>query len=146
VRPRSVRFELTAVPHASREARDAARVVLEDWDVPVPLVDDALLVISELVTNAVRHAGTASTLELELGQTGERLRVALTDGSAAQPRARRAGTAAEDGRGMTILAALSDRWGIEPHQGGKRVWWEVDVGAGYAGGATTRRAKATASA
>jgi anti-sigma regulatory factor (Ser/Thr protein kinase) len=121
----------------------AARVVLEDWQVPTPVVDDALLVISELVTNAVRHAGTASTLELELGQTGRQLRVALTDGSTAKPRARRAGTAAEDGRGMAILAALSDRWGIEPHQAGKRVWWEVDLSPGYA---TTARAKATASA
>jgi len=146
VRPRTVRLELTAVPHASREARNAARVVLEDWDVPSPVVDDALLVISELVTNAVRHAGTASTLELEIGQTGERLRVALSDGSAAAPRVRRAGRAAEDGRGMTILAALSDRWGIEPHLEGKRVWWEVDLAVGYSPSATVRRAKATASA
>lgn len=132
------------MPHASREARDAARVVLRDWQVATPVVDDALLVISELVTNAVRHAGTASTLELELGQTGERLRVALLDGSSAEPRLRRAGTAAEDGRGMAILAALSDRWGIEPRSGGKLVWWEVDLRDGY--GETTRRATATASA
>jgi anti-sigma regulatory factor (Ser/Thr protein kinase) len=139
--------ELTAVPHASREARMAARLVLEDWDVPTPAVDDALLVISELVTNAVRHAGTASTLELELGQTGTQLRVTLADGSTVAPRLRRAGTAAEEGRGMAILAALSDRWGIEPHQGGKRVWWEIDLRPTYAGGAATaRRANATASA
>ena len=134
------------MPHASREARMAARVVLEDWDVPAPVVDDALLVISELVTNAVRHAGTTSTLELELGQTGMQLRVALADGSTARPRPRRAGTAAEDGRGMAILAALSDRWGIEPHLHGKRVWWEVDLRPGYGVTATARRANATASA
>jgi len=146
VRPRSVRLELTAVPHASREARNTARVVLQDWDVPSPLVDDALLVISELVTNAVRHAGTAGTLELELGQTGECLRVSLADGSATAPRVRRPRTAAEDGRGMRILAALSDRWGIEPHLGGKRVWWEVDLAVGYSGAVTAPRAKATASA
>ena len=146
MRPRTVRLELTAVPHASREARDAARVVLQDWEVPPPVVDDALLVISELVTNAVRHAGTASTLELEIGQTGERLRVALSDGSAAAPRVRRAGAAAEDGRGIAILAALSDRWGIEPHRDGKLVWWEVDLAVDYARAATASRAKATASA
>ena len=120
----------------------AARVVLEDWQVPTLVIDDALLVISELVTNAVRHAGTASTLELELGQTGAQLRVALADGSTTAPRPRRAGRGAEDGRGMAILAALSDRWGIEPGPTGKRVWWEVDLPAGY----TTARANATASA
>ncbi len=120
----------------------AARAVLEDWSVPTGVVDDALLVISELVTNAVRHAGTSSTLELELGQTGAQLRVALADGSTAAPRPRRADRGAEDGRGMAILAALSDRWGIEPHQSGKRVWWEVDLPSGY----TTDRANAVASA
>jgi anti-sigma regulatory factor (Ser/Thr protein kinase) len=146
VRPRSVRLALTAVPHASREARYVARAVLQDWDVATGLVDDAVLVISELVTNAVRHAGTATTLELEIGQTGDRLRIALIDGDATEPRPRSAGAGAEDGRGLAILAALSDRWGIEPLQGGKRVWWEVDLDAGYADAATDRRAKATASA
>jgi anti-sigma regulatory factor (Ser/Thr protein kinase) len=140
-------MELTAVPHASREARKAARVVLEDWCVPTHLLDDAILVISELVTNAVRHAGTASTLELELGQTHERLRISLADQSEVAPRLRRVRHAAEDGRGLAILAALSDRWGVEPTGRGKRVWWEVDLGGGgYAEAPTTRRAKETASA
>ena len=109
-------------------------------------VDDALLVISELVTNAVRHAGTASTLELELGQTDGRLRIVLADGSSNPPRVRRADGAAEGGRGMAILAALSDRWGIDEDAAGKRVWWEVDLGAHYAVSATASRANATASA
>jgi anti-sigma regulatory factor (Ser/Thr protein kinase) len=139
-------MELTAVPHASREARNAARVVLQGWAVPSPLVDDAILVISELVTNAVRHAGTASTLELQLGQTGERLRISLTDDSDREPRLRPLRPAAEDGRGLAILAALSDRWGVEPRLGGKQVWWEVDLEPGYTEAPTTRRAKATASA
>ena len=145
MRPRSVRLELTAVPHASREARHVARAVLQDWDVPLPVVDDAVLVISELVTNAVRHAGTGSTLELELGQTRRQLRVALSDESASSPQMRRPTTASEDGRGLTILAALSDRWGIEPHHEGKRVWWEVDL-PDYPLAATDLRATATASA
>jgi anti-sigma regulatory factor (Ser/Thr protein kinase) len=115
---------------ASREARRAARSYLQDWQVPAPVVDDALLVVSELVTNAVRHAGSESrTLELELARTGDHLRVALSDGSTASPSPRSASHVAEDGRGMAILAALSDRWGIEPHNGGKQVWWEVDLSA-----------------
>ena len=140
-------MELTSVPHASREARNAARVVLQDWALPTPLLDDVILVISELVTNAVRHAGTASTLELELCQTRGQLRVSLADGSEASPRLRRVRGAAEDGRGLAILAALSDRWGVDPHHGGKRVWWEVDLNGGrHRQLPTTPRAKATASA
>ena len=134
------------MPHAAREARNAARVVLQDWSIPTPLLDDAILVISELVTNAVRHAGTASVLELALDQTRERLRISLTDGCETAPRLRRVRNAAEDGRGLAILAALSDRWGTEPHHGGKRVWWEVDLTPSYAAAPTTLRAKATASA
>ena len=146
MRQRSVRMEITAVPHAAREARNAARVVLQDWSVPTPLLDDAILVISELVTNAVRHAGTASTLDLELCQIRNRLRIALADDSEATPRLRRVRGAAEDGRGLAILAALSDRWGVEPHHGGKRVWWEVDLAGGQPEAPTTARAKETASA
>ena len=72
VAPRSARLELAAVPMASSEARRATRTHLQEWDVPTSVVDDALLVVSELVTNAVRHAADESnTLELELAQTGQ---------------------------------------------------------------------------
>jgi anti-sigma regulatory factor (Ser/Thr protein kinase) len=115
---------------ASRDARKAARSYLQEWHVPADVVDDALLVVSELVTNAVRHAGDeSSTIELELDRSGDHLRVALADGSKASPSPRSASHVAEDGRGMALLAALSDRWGIEPRNGGKRVWWEVDLSA-----------------
>ncbi|HUR51285.1 MAG TPA: ATP-binding protein [Mycobacteriales bacterium] len=148
--PRSARLELAAEPAASREARQATRSVLQGWQVPAQVVDDALLVVSELVTNAVRHAGESSTLELELDQDGSSLRVALADGSTESPSPRPAPHAAEGGRGMTIMAALSDRWGIAPHNGGKQVWWEVDLGSRYgepdAASETARRANVTASA
>jgi serine/threonine-protein kinase RsbW len=127
VPPRSARLELRAEPLASSEARRATRSVLEEWQVPDAVVEDALLVVSELVTNAVRHAGESSTIELEIGQSGSLLRVALSDASTASPSPRSASHVAEGGRGMAILAALSDRWGIEPHGGGKQVWWEVDL-------------------
>jgi anti-sigma regulatory factor (Ser/Thr protein kinase) len=138
--------ELAAAPYAARDARRAAREVLTAWAVPEGYVDDALLVVSELVANAVRHAHTVSTLELELSDGGRRLRVALADGSSTAPRLRHAHYSAEDGRGMGILAALSDRWGIELHVGGKRVWWEVELDPAYEDSATARLEKATASA
>ena len=118
---------------------------------PEPQLDDALLVVSELVANVVRHAHTVSTLELELAADGSRLRVALADGSSTAPRLRHAHASSEDGRGMGILAALSDRWGVELHVGGKRVWWEVDLDERYVANgsyesAMARRENATASA
>jgi anti-sigma regulatory factor (Ser/Thr protein kinase) len=136
--------ELAAAPYAARDARRAAREVLEAWQVPESYVDDALLVVSELVANVVRHAHTVSTLELDL--TDGRLRVALADGSSTAPRLRHAHASSEDGRGMGILAALSDRWGIELHVGGKRVWWEVELEPAYDDSATALRENATASA
>lgn len=139
-------MELAAEPYAARDARRAAREVLTAWHVPEPQLEDALLVVSELVANVVRHAHTVSTLELELAPGGSRLRVALADGSSTAPRLRHAHYSAEDGRGMGILAALSDRWGIELHVGGKRVWWEVDLDRAYGDSATAVREKATASA
>lgn len=120
--------------------------MLTAWQVPPGEIDDALLVVSELVANVVRHAGTVSTLELELGDEGTRLRVALADGSCTAPRLRHVHASAEDGRGMAILAALSDRWGIELRKGGKRVWWETELSEPYEGSATAWRQKATASA
>ena len=127
MQPRSTSLELAAVPLASSEARHATRSVLEEWHVPEGVVDAALLVVSELVTNAVRHAGESSTIELELGQDDSHLRISLSDASTSSPSPRSASHVAEGGRGMAILAALSDRWGIEPHGRGKRVWWEVDL-------------------
>lgn len=137
-------MELAAEPYAARDARRAARDVLSAWHVPQPQLDDALLVVSELVANVVRHAHTVSTLELEL--EGPRLRIALADASSTAPRLRRAHFSSEDGRGMGILAALSDRWGIELRVGGKRVWWEIDLGRPYGESPMALRENATASA
>jgi anti-sigma regulatory factor (Ser/Thr protein kinase) len=119
------------VPEAVRDARVVTRAVLRDWSVPEDVVDDALLVVSELVTNAVRHAPGHDGVELGLVEDDGKLRVSLIDGSTTSPLPREAAAGAEDGRGMAIVAALADRWGIAPHLGGKQVWWEVDLRARY---------------
>ena len=99
--------------------------VLTSWGLPSFAVDDAVLVVSELVTNAVVHAREETVLELELAVGAQWLRVSLADGSAVRPLARTAARHDESGRGITIVAALSDRWGVEDHQGGKRIWFEA---------------------
>jgi anti-sigma regulatory factor (Ser/Thr protein kinase) len=87
-------------------------------------LDDAALVLSELVGNAVRHA-TGDVMQVRLRRTGRVLRISVRDGSPVSPRPRTAAVDDESGRGMQIVEALSHRWGWEPVPGGKVVWAEV---------------------
>jgi len=85
---------------------------------------DAATVVSELATNALLHARTDFTLTLEL--QADQLRIALADGSSAAPRVRRfSDTEATTGRGLKMVAALAQAWGIDPADNGKSVWCAV---------------------
>lgn len=88
--------------------------------------DAAVVVVSELVTNAVQHAGERGQLRLELRVTGAVLRLELADGSSVRPMAREIVDSDERGRGMHIVDVLTARWGVETHGAGKRVWVELD--------------------
>lgn len=85
------------------------------------LVDDARAVITELVTNAVLHAGAAGPLHLEL-DIDDGVHVAVSDRSAAPPVMRALTTDEESGRGLQIVQQLSVRWGVDYRAAGKRVW------------------------
>jgi anti-sigma regulatory factor (Ser/Thr protein kinase) len=86
-------------------------------------IDDLGLVVSELVGNAVRHAGSTRALGLDVH--GNRITVSVTDGSAALPVPRNSDELAEDGRGFAIIDTLCDLWGVERHPRGKRVWAQL---------------------
>jgi anti-sigma regulatory factor (Ser/Thr protein kinase) len=89
------------------------------------LVDDATLVVSELVANGVLHARTEISLSVE--QVGEGIRVAVTDGSSVLPIWGPASPSATSGRGLWLVERLSNAWGVEPLPGGgKVVWAELD--------------------
>lgn len=94
------------------------------------LVDDAELVVSELVTNAVLHAGGA-VVALTARMCGEGvLELRVSDGSSAVPRERRSGDADEDGRGLLLCRALAERFGWEALPGGgKSVWARLATAA-----------------
>lgn len=85
-----------------------------------PLSDDLALVVSELVTNAVRHA--EPPVRLELQATADCVTVAVADGSSAAPVTRDSGPDAEGGRGMSLVEMLSAETGVRPHAPGKTVW------------------------
>ncbi|MBK5222255.1 MAG: response regulator [Acidimicrobiia bacterium] len=87
------------------------------------LIDDAVLVVSELVTNAVVHARSTSDLTLHL-RPGV-LRIEVTDRGAGTPNPRSPGAHETGGRGLQIVSALAGAWGIDPTPAGKVVWVEM---------------------
>ncbi|QKW34014.1 ATP-binding protein [Actinomadura sp. NAK00032] len=86
--------------------------------------DDAEVLVSELVTNAVRHA-TGSALRLRLLRAGTRLRVEVHDQGGGVPRPRQVDLMEETGRGWFLVAVMADRHGTEHTTAGKSVWCEV---------------------
>lgn len=88
----------------------------------------ALLLVSELVTNGVLHAGTA--VGVAVGYDGDTLAVAVTDGVPdgidAGPWSTPQSRGAPSGRGLRIVDALADDWGVSVHDRGKTVWFELD--------------------
>jgi anti-sigma regulatory factor (Ser/Thr protein kinase) len=93
----------------------------------VDLLDDALLLISELVTNSVLHGGPPIVLAIECD--GDALHVRVRDGGPTLPVVADAPSGAESGRGITLVDLLSDTWGVAPvadeHGPGKAVWFEL---------------------
>jgi anti-sigma regulatory factor (Ser/Thr protein kinase) len=88
-------------------------------------MDCASLLVSELVTNAIVHARSAVELELSRDADADVLRVAVRDASVRPPRMGGFDLEALSGRGLALVEALSDRWGVEADASGKLVWFEL---------------------
>ena len=111
----------SSVATARKVVRDVLTVARRD-----DLVETAQLLVSEVVTNALVHAGTPIDFHASVGDTG--LRVEVTDGSTQAPAPRSYGAMAGTGRGLRLLQQLVDHWGTLAHPDGKTVWFEVDSG------------------
>lgn len=81
------------------------------------------LLTSELVTNAVVHAGTG--VRLRAVCVADRVRVEVSDRSAVLPMQRQPVPEAMSGRGLVLVSSLADRWGVDPSPSGKTVWFEL---------------------
>ncbi|HZD74967.1 MAG TPA: response regulator [Actinomycetota bacterium] len=115
--------ELSSDPRSAGEARRFVAGTLEPWELG-PLVDTVTLLTSELVTNAVVHAGTNVDVVVRL--TGAIARVEVTDRSELSPTPRHSGLEDDSGRGLALVQALARRWGTSRQPGGgKTVWFEV---------------------
>jgi anti-sigma regulatory factor (Ser/Thr protein kinase) len=117
------------IPANSRGPATARRMVgalLEGWAL-AEIAPDAMLVVSELVTNAVDHAPFTDSFGLELLCHADRVRISLADGSSIRPVVRELDAARPRGRGMLLVSELASDWGAEDVGTGKRVWVELAV-------------------
>lgn len=135
-----IRPDPTEVGRARRWAR--SRLAGLGIAADEPLAETLILLVSELVTNAVVHTGHAAVLRLSLpGATAVppaeaavppaapaagTVRVEVADGSSRAPVPRCAGSDATGGRGLALVDCLADRWGWSPEGAGKSIWCELD--------------------
>jgi anti-sigma regulatory factor (Ser/Thr protein kinase) len=115
-------------PESAQAARRLAREVLQlRWGVPGPLIDDAVLLVSELVGNAVRHTG-ASVFGLRMQRGRDGFRVEVRDPSRGLPCLLPVQPLDTSGRGLAHVEALADRWGVDLLPHGKCTWFEIRLG------------------
>ncbi|MEU4618081.1 SpoIIE family protein phosphatase [Streptomyces umbrinus] len=122
-------WTLPREPRSVGRAREYARGQLLSWDLE-PLVDTAELLVSELVTNALRYGEGEIRLRLLLDRT---LVCEVWDAGLVQPRRRRARDTDEGGRGLQLVGLLSDAWGSRRTPRGKTVWFELPLPNGTTG-------------
>ncbi|MFC8513672.1 SpoIIE family protein phosphatase [Streptomyces sp. NPDC057257] len=124
LRPLRESWTVWRVPEAVGHARRFTRRTLRAWGVPADDMDGVLLVVSELVTNALVH--TDGRVRLDLTLLDHRMRVAVADSSPRTPvKPTSISWEATGGRGILLTEAMSEVWGTVPVSGGKQVWAEL---------------------
>jgi len=116
----SLPAELASVSRARRFVRDELDAAGADG-----FEEGAVLLVSELVTNAVLHARTAA--EVTVRATDERVWIGVRDESPVTPAPKRYGVDAATGRGLQLVERIAARWGVDTDSAGKTVWFELDT-------------------
>ncbi|MEV0562300.1 SpoIIE family protein phosphatase [Dactylosporangium sp. NPDC050588] len=117
---RSVVQDIPAEERAVRTARQFVATTLRRWEAPSRVVDDLVLVVSELAANAVLHG--RPPIQLRLRNGGTHVVLELHDTATYLPRKQRPTPDDEHGRGLQLVSSLCDRWGTRPTADGKAVW------------------------
>jgi len=126
------RVRLAPGPAAAAEARGQVRAAIRAWEIPVD-PDVAVLLASELVTNAIGHEA-GETIVLAITCPFGQLRVDVHDTSRALPVLVDASADAEAGRGLMLVATLSATWGVYRTPAGKAVYFTLAFEPGLTGG------------
>jgi PAS domain S-box-containing protein len=132
-------WDVAADPAVVADIRKQVTTRLSGWG----LTDAAFvtgLVVTELVTNAIRHA--VSPIQLRLIRD-RRLICEVSDGSSTAPHLRQARAFDEDGRGLLLVSRLTQRWGTRQFPHGKTIWAEVALPAGHDGDVRDRHGQAS---
>ncbi|PWI17545.1 ATP-binding protein [Streptomyces sp. Act143] len=124
----AVVWQLPRHPRSVGRSRALLRAQAADWKLPDEVTDTAVLLLSELMTNAYRHARVSPGREIRvrcvLGDD-RRLRVSVTDADESMPTFRNPSPDDESGRGLILVTLLAETWGTEPRTDGvgKTVWF-----------------------
>jgi anti-sigma regulatory factor (Ser/Thr protein kinase) len=124
----NIKVEFESNPAAAAWARNALLPL--DNRVEAVVMEDVKLLVSELVTNSVRHAGMGQSehVELDVMLCDDTLHVQVADtGSGFEPRERTAEATKPGGWGLFLVEKLADRWGVARNSL-TRVWFEIDLG------------------
>lgn len=135
--PQQIEWRFPRHARSVGRGRSLLREQTVSWKLPEEVTETAVLLLSELMTNAYRHARVSPGREIRAGclldtgrlLTASRLRVWVTDANDTLPAPREAMPEDESGRGLGLVAALADDWGAESRVGGvgKTVWFELRV-------------------
>lgn len=124
----NTRRQYPTAPESVAQARTQVREFLRRWDITEDGNEDAenvILVVSELVTNAVRHSRGLFTLSVDL--YGDVCHVAVKDSAEHSPAKTIASASAETGRGVFLVDALASDWGWRAEPVGKTTWAEIRI-------------------
>ena len=128
---RSYTLHLTVGTHSARHIRRIVHTLCADWAVPAGLRDDVALGVTELLSNVVRHVpGSRAVVRLRHDPGAGRVRVEVTDEGPPFPLRLPgpAGPYEESGRGLALVAAVAEKWGVQLLPAGKTVWFEAGSG------------------
>ncbi|MEU3687474.1 MULTISPECIES: ATP-binding protein [Streptomyces] len=121
----SYRMGFTVGEHSAGHMRRILRIYLTRWELD-RLSDSAALALTELVANVVRHVPGRRCSVLILREP-HGLRVEVADSVPGTVIAKLAGPLDESGRGLALVEAVTDRWGVDGTDAGKTVWFECDA-------------------
>lgn len=116
---------LPALEESADAARNLVRIALATWHLD-ELTDSGILLVTELVANAVKHTNTRS-IRVIVSRPSERfVRIGVTDKARVMPEMTKPGDdLLTSGRGLLLIDALADRWGTDMYSWGKQVWAEL---------------------